>query len=331
MQQYLSILRNIITNGVQQPNRTGVDTLMVPGAMMQFDLVDGMPMVTTRAVPFKPIIGELIGFCRGVTNAADFRTLGAKIWDKNANEDGVSMAGDVVPNVWLKNPNRKGQDDLGRIYGAQWRDWHGQLVEQHCSGVEQPLHFEQYAGGEMLAHQDYDSAIRYKAVDQLEDAISTIEKNPTSRRIIVNAWRPDEFDQMALPPCHVMHQYLVDTVNKKLHMTMYQRSCDQPLGVPFNITSYSLLLWIIARMTGYTPGTFTHFLADAHIYMNQIDGVLDQIERTPRQLPRLVYSGPDLRELRADHGSKVFDHIRPEDFSLDGYDPYPAISYPFNV
>ena len=108
-------------------------------------------------------------------------------------------------------------------------------------------------------------------------------------------------------------------------------SADFPLGVPFNITSYSLLLWIVARMAGYTPGTFTHFLADAHIYMNQLDGVLEQLERTPRPLPTLVYSGPDLRELRAAYGRGVFDHVWPEYFKLDGYDPHPAINYAFNV
>lgn len=108
-------------------------------------------------------------------------------------------------------------------------------------------------------------------------------------------------------------------------------SADFPLGIPFNITSYSLLLWIIARMTGYTPGTFTHFVADAHVYVNQIDGVLEQIERNPRPLPKLVYTGPDLFDLCEQHGPEVFEHLTPNMFNLDEYDPHPPIVYPFNV
>lgn len=191
---------------------------MIPGAMMQFDLSDGFPMVTTRSVPFKPIFGELLGFCRGLTNAADFRALGAKIWDKNANEDGVNLKGEVVPNLWLRNKKRKGTDDLGRIYGAQWRDWNGPVERLDAD----PL----YQDGQKM---QFMAEVEYKKIDQLWNAIQQIKVNPTNRRIIVNAWRPDEFEQMALPPCHVMHQYLVDTVHKKLHMTMYQRSHNERL------------------------------------------------------------------------------------------------------
>jgi thymidylate synthase len=218
MLQYLSVLGNIAKNGVQQPNRTGVDTLMIPGAMMQFDLADGFPLITTRDVPFKPIVAELIGFCRGLTNAADFRKLGAKIWDKNANEDGINLKGEVVPNAWLKNPNRKGTDDLGRIYGAQWRDW-------KSSPVFEP--YRDFATNQEC--EDEGDLVERPSIDQQYTAMQQIKTNPTSRRILVNAWRPDEFDQMALPPCHVLHQYLVDTVHKKLHMTMYQRSHNERL------------------------------------------------------------------------------------------------------
>lgn len=299
MRVYQDLLRRILTTGVRQENRTGVPTLFVPGAALSFDLREGFPMLTTKRVPWKPIVGELLGFCRGYTNAKDFRDLGAGIWDKNANEDGVNMAGEVVPNPWLTNPNRKGADDLGRIYGAQWRTWQSSSSD----------------------------ACR----DQLWEAVQTIKNNPTSRRILVNAWRPDEFDQMALPPCHVMHQYLVDTTNKVLHMTMYQRSADVPLGVPFNIASYALLLTIIAKMTGYTPGTFTHFMADAHIYENQVDLAWTQNGRTPGPLPDLVYDGPDLPSLLEQHGSQVFHYIEPKWFNLEGYAPHGPLAYPFNV
>lgn len=320
MKQYLEVLNRILTNGVRQPNRTGVDTLFIPGAMMQYDLVGGFPMVTTRKVPFKPIVAELIGFCRGADNASEFRSLGAKIWDKNANENGVDQAGNEVKNAWLSNPNRKGEDDLGRIYGVQWRRWRGAARFMPTSD---------FATGEMCDEEgEWLPGLNH---DQLWTAIQTIKNNPTSRRIIVNAWRPDEFDQMSLPPCHVMFQFLCDTVNHKLHLCLYQRSCDWPIGIPFNISSYSLLLDIVARMTGYLVGTFTHFTADSHIYVNQTEQVASQLERKPHTLPTLCYDGPDLYDLAELYGPEVFEYISPDMFSLYGYDPHPAITYPFNV
>jgi thymidylate synthase len=292
MKQYHDLLQTILDTGIQQANRTGIDTLTLPGAMMKFDLRDGFPAVTTKKLAFNTMKGELIGFMRGYTNAADFRKLGCPIWDQNANEN----------KQWLNSKWRKGTDDLGRIYGAQWRNWTSESAS--------------------------------KDIDQLANAINTIIENPTDRRIIINAWRPDEFSMMALPPCHVLYQFLPDVKNNVLHLCMYQRSCDMFLGVPFNIASASLLLSIVAHITGYTPGTFTHFLADAHIYVNHIDQVKEQLGREPYPLPTL-WINPGLKsiatELNLKHIGQLLDDIEPHDIGLDNYQHHDAIKAPMAV
>lgn len=256
---------------------------MIPGGMMQFDLARGFPILTTKRVAFRQVVGELLGFIRGYTNAADFRALGCKIWDANANEN----------TAWLKNQNRKGIDDLGRVYGKQWRDW---KTDQLAS------------------------------LDQLKRAIDAIKMDPTSRRIIVSAWRPDELKQMALPPCHLLFQLLVEQERRALHMTMYQRSCDMFLGVPFNIASYALLLSLIAQVTGYRPGTLTMFLADVHIYENHLAQVDEQLGRSPLELPSLVIAPhEDDTHGTADQAVAWLESLLPERISLMGYESHPAI------
>lgn len=286
MKQYLDLLNLCNNSGVRQQNRTGIDTFMVPGGMMQFDLVQGFPILTTKKVNFEAVAAELIGFIRGYTSAADFRALGCKIWDANANEN----------KQWLENPHRKGIDDLGRIYGAQWRDW------------------QAYRG---------DRFVGFK-VDQFARALETILKDPTSRRICVSAWQPGELSQMALPPCHLFYQFLVGQQEHKLHMTMYMRSCDMFLGVPFNISSYALLLSIVAAATNYYPGTLTMFLADVHIYENHLAQVKEQLLRSPKTRPVLKI----MRDLPLQWGDaplKWIESLEPRDLVLEDYDPYPAI------
>ena len=244
MKQYLDLLQKVLDEGHWQANRTGIPTKRIDGAMLQFDLSKGFPAVTTKRLAFKAVIAELVGFIRGYTSAEQFRELGCKVWDQNANENAV----------WLANPARCGHDDLGRVYGAQWRDW----------------------------VPPYETANR---IDQLANAIFEVEHNPTSRRIIVTAWNPGELDVMALPPCHMMFQLLVDLENNKLSMCMYQRSCDLFLGIPFNIASYAALLHIIAAATNRNVGTLTMFLADVHIYRNHIEQVEEQLSREFFPLP----------------------------------------------
>ena len=301
MQTYLNLLNHILINGQRQSNRTGIDSIFVPGAMMQFNVHPFFPAVTTKKLFFKKTVGELIGFLRGCDNAAQFRELGCDIWDKNANEHGTDLNGNFVENKWLSNPNRKGEDDLGRVYGVQWRNWRW---------------------------EDRDGS---NSIDQVQNVLTKLVEDPTDRRMIINAWRPDEFDQMALPPCHILSQFLADVNNRVLNLCYYQRSCDVALGVPFNIASYALMLFIFAKMTGFTPGTLTAFMADTHIYVNHLEGVAEQLTRKPYAPPRLAYSGPDLAELYKQHGVKAFDYLRTEYFSLEGYEHHPAIKFDMAV
>jgi thymidylate synthase len=250
MKQYLNLLQDILDNGQREPNRTGIDTLTLPGAMLKFDLRDGFPAVTTKKLAFKQVVGELIGFLRGYTSAADFRAVGCTVWDQNANEN----------KAWLASPFRKGVDDLGRIYGQQWRRWRGDN------------------GNPNVAEWD--------ETDQIAGALDQLRNNPESRRIIVTAWNPSELTDAALPPCHHYFQ-LLPRSDGTLHMVMGLRSSDGFLGLPFNIASYALLLELFAAWSGRTAATLTMFLADAHIYVNHVDQVKEQLGREPLPLPKL--------------------------------------------
>lgn len=282
MNQYLALLQEILAHGTQQANRTGVDAISLPGAMMRFDLAQGFPVVTTKKLAFKAVVAELIGFLRGCDSATQFRALGTKIWDQNANENAA----------WLANPQRRGDDDLGRIYGVQWRRWR---------------------------RQDGST------FDQVMNALRTIHERPTDRRIIINAWRPDEFDQMALPPCHVLYQFLVNLERRELNLCMYQRSADMLLGVPFNVATSALLLEIFAHLTGYTARHFTHFLADAHIYVNHLDQVREQLSREPFPLPRLQIDPRIPKFDGATFRPDLIDVIEPGDIRLVDYRHHAAI------
>lgn len=306
--QYLDLLKQIINEDNKQPNRTGIDCWTIPGAMMKFDLAEGFPLLTTKQTFFKSIKGELIGFLRGYDDAAEFRELGCKIWDQNANDPGTPEH----PNKWVVNPHRRGEDDLGRIYGVQWRDW-------------KPSH-----GG--------------RVVDQLHEAIHTIITDPGSRRIIISGWRPDEFDHMALPPCHVLYQFIPHQKTGKLHLCMYQRSCDMFLGVPFNIASSALFLSLMAKMTGYEPGTFTHFLADAHVYENHLPQVVTQITRDPFPFPTLNLDlVPEYEHKMFIRGNRMqwlesvvnlntyLNLIKPEMIRIENYQHHEALRAPMAV
>ena len=218
--------------------------------MLRFDLQLGFPAVTTKMLAFKSAVGELIGFIRASRSAADFRALGCKVWDQNANAN----------KQWLENPYRTDTDDLGPVYGRQWRDFGG--------------------------------------VDQIQTLIDMIRKSPDSRRLIVSAWNPPDVPQMALPPCHTMWQ--VRILGGKLHLQLYQRSADMFLGVPFNIASYALLLVMLAHVTGYEPGDFIHSIGDAHIYSNHMDQVQTQLSRDLRPLPtlRITRTVPSIFDFR---------------------------------
>lgn len=300
MKQYLDLLTHVLARGKVHENRTGVQTLRIIGDMLSFDMTDGFPAMTTKHLAFRQVVGELLGFIRGYESAKGFRDLGCGIWDANANKN-LS---------WLSNPWRRGEDDLGRIYGAQWRNYRGANRNIACSSV-----------------------------DQLKFAIHDILTDPTSRRIIVNAWNPNELSQMALPPCHVLHQYHVDSDTGELSMTMYQRSCDLFLGVPFNIASYALLLHLVAKVTGLRTGTLTMFLANVHIYVNHLRQVETQLKREPFPLPtldlcevdRLDFNGDSSAVSSASRAMRQLERLLPQDIDLLDYNYHPAIKAPMAV
>lgn len=296
MKQYLDLMKTVLNEGTWQENRTGVRCVTLPGAMLKFDMADGFPAVTTKKLAFKSVVGELIGFLRGETNVKAFQELGCNVWNGNATAD-----------YWLKNPNNQGDGDLGRIYGAQWRNFTGGM-DKHGYAL--------------------------MTVDQVSKALHEVRCNPTSRRIIVNAWNPAELDQMALPPCHLLFQLIPHVSTGKLHMVMYQRSCDLFLGVPFNIASYATLLHLFSAWTGYTPGTLTMMLADVHIYENHLDQVREQLSREPLPLPKLVIGGlsdTEPEELKKASLEQLLAALEPDDFMLFDYEHHPAIKAPMAV
>lgn len=181
--------------------------------------------------------------------------------------------------IWNEWADENG--DLGHIYGYQWRSW-----------------------------PDYDGG----HIDQIKEAIDTIQNNPDSRRIIVSAWNVADLPQMNLPPCHAFFQFYV--ANGKLSLQLYQRSADIFLGVPFNIASYALLLMMVAQVTGLEAGDFVHTLGDAHIYNNHIEQVREQLSREPRDLPKMKLN-PNVKS--------IFD-FKYEDFELTDYNPHPHIA-----
>lgn len=310
---YRQLLRDILDHGVRRPNRTGEDTLFLPGAMLKFDMREGFPVFTARKFAFKSMVGELLGFFRGYSSAADFRALGCKVWDANAN----STPG------WLANPNRKGVDDIGRAYGVQWTDWKDWRVAQ--SDAEAQRLAQQGYSCVLEGHRfDEPAGVYCKGVNQLEQALRTILTDPTSRRNIITAWRPDEHDRMALPACHTNYTWLCDTESRILHLTTEMRSWDTVLA--FNIQLSSLFLHIMARLAGYTPGTVTLFVADAHVYLNHVPGLSEMLQRQEHPLPQLGMS-PRLQALTPDGVPGVFSQLQPADFWLEGYAHEPPIAF----
>ena len=230
MRQYHDLLRLVLERGRPRSDRTGTGTLSIFGAQTRFDLREKFPLLTTKKLHIKSIIYELLWFLRGDTNVRYLNEHGVTIWDEWADNEG----------------------DLGRVYGAQWRDWRGQ----------NDVH-----------------------VDQIENVIAQIKSTPQSRRLIVSAWNPAEIEKMALPACHVLFQFYVQ--DGELSCQLYQRSADLFLGVPFNIASYSLLTLMVAQVCDLKPGDFVHTFGDLHLYRNHLEQAHEQLARDFRPLPRM--------------------------------------------
>ncbi|WP_374341349.1 thymidylate synthase [Azonexus sp.] len=325
MQAYLDLVRDIFDNGSWQDNRTGIRTRSLPGAMLKFDLQQGFPAVTTKKLAFKSAIGELVGFLRGKRSAADFRALGCKVWDQNANENAQ----------WLANPYRLADDDLGPVYGVQWREWPAyklidlalpqagaQVADALARGYAQIGTVGEGAG----------SALLYKAVDQLRQCLDTIVNDPGNRRILFHGWNWAQIEEMALPPCHLLYQFLCNPSAREISLCLYIRSNDVGLGTPFNLTEGAALLTLVGRLTGYTPRWFTYFIGDAHIYENHVGMLQEQLRREPLPAPRLILSDriPDYA-VTGRYEPEWLERVEPGDFALDGYRHHPPLTAPMAV
>jgi len=301
MQQYLDLLRRVRTEGVTKTDRTGTGTLSVFGHQMRFDLAQGFPLVTTKKLHVKSIIVELLWFLGGDTSLAYLKKYGVGIWDEWAKPG-------VRPDNLSGLEDQLGLDPylhLGPVYGKQWRSWTGFDLERFKRDT---------IDGNPCPTENYLSVI-----DQIEQAVQTIKKNPDSRRIIISAWNPVDIPEMALAPCHCLFQFYVS--EGKLSCQLYQRSGDVFLGVPFNIASYALLTMMMAHVTGLQVGEFVHTFGDAHLYLNHIEQADLQLSRTPKALPKMEI-------MPAGQGISDFQY---SDFHLTGYDPWPHIKAPVAV
>jgi thymidylate synthase len=324
MKQYLDLVQTVLDTGSWQENRTGIRTLSVPGAMLRFDLQrDGFPATTTKKLAFKAVVGELVGFLRGARSAAAFRALGCKVWDQNANDNAD----------WLSNPYRREQDDLGPIYGVQWRAWpaykridaseHAQIEHAKARG---------FGIVSTTEHQGRQQVLLYKAIDQLRECLDTIIHNPGSRRILFHGWNCADLDAMALPPCHLLYQFLPNATTREISLCLYIRSNDLGLGAPFNLAEAAALLHLVGRLTGYTPRWFTYFIGDAHIYENHLDMLKEQLERVPYPAPQLRLADriPRYSETGR-YEPEWLERIEPGDFTLEGYRHHAALTAPMAV
>lgn len=276
--RYLDAIQEIIDHGSQRGNRTGTDTLSIFGMQMRYNLRDEFPLLTTKRVFWRGVAEELLWFVAGCTNAQKLAEKGVNIWDANGSKE-------FLTNLGL---GHREEGDLGPVYGFQWRHFGAEYQDMHTD----------YTG---------------QGVDQLKNVIETIKTNPEDRRIIMSAWNPPDLKKMALPPCHSFVQFYV--CNGELSCQMYQRSADMGLGVPFNIASYSLLTYMIAHVTGLQPGDFVHTIGDAHVYVNHVDALKEQLKREPRPFPKLLI------KRKVDD----IDDFRMEDFEIVGYNPHPKI------
>ena len=296
MKQYLDLLDKICREGVVRGDRTGTGTKGIFGYQMRFNLAEGFPLLTTKKVFLKGVIHELLWFLRGDTNIKYLVENGVHIWDSDAfryyNE--LCVKHGVLP------------VDLDTFLAA--------------AGVESPI--EGYRFGDLNHVYGYQWRSWPKSsgevVDQIANVINTLKTNPTSRRMIVSAWNVADVEDMALPPCHTMFQFFV--AEGKLSCQLYQRSADTFLGVPFNIASYALLTMMIAKECGLELGDFVHTLGDAHLYLNHLEQADEQLKREPRALPKM-HLNPEVKS--------IFDYTY-EDFTLEGYDPHPAIKAPLS-
>ena len=330
--QYLNLIHDILSQGEYRPDRTGTGTLSIfnpptlrftlskPDPTNPASHINILPLLTTKRVFTKAVIAELLWFIKGSTNSKELSEQGVHIWDGNGSREFLDKLG---PPQSLRE-----EGDLGPVYGFQWRHFGAQYTDCHAD----------YAG---------------QGVDQITEIIHKLRHKPYDRRILLSAWNVAALGAMALPPCHLLAQFYVSFADVprgadaygawkqeqeggqsgtsgsgqtkgRLSCTLYQRSADMGLGVPFNIASYALLTHMLAYACDLVPGTFNMVLGDAHIYVDHIDALKSQIERAPREFP-------GLRIRREDAGEENVDGWKLEDFEVVGYKPHAGVKMKMSV
>ena len=365
--KYIALLQDILDNGVEKKDRTGTGTLSVFGRQIRHSMKDGFPLLTTKKMYFKGIVTELLWFLRGDTNIKYLVDNDCNIWNGDAYKNYLIEDAKILPNMSKEKMTELGYrltkeefinkiktDDefakkwgsLGPVYGKQWREWQTPwIVNEDSRG---------------------NRCIGTRGIDQIANLINELKTNPDSRRLMVSAWNVGELDQMVLPPCHYGFQVYTRELSlleryelmKKLDnwvsvhykepktmeymdkhniptraiSLMYNaRSQDVPLGTPFNIASYALLLEIIAKMVNMVPDELITNMGDCHIYLNQIEGIKEQLTREPYTLPKLL--GKDeyhyLMDLDIPFSEKI-DAFKPDFWKLENYQSHPYIKIPLS-
>ena len=297
MQSYLDLLDRILTTGVKKADRTGTGTIGISGAQLRFNLQEGFPLLTTKKVFWKGVITELLWFLKGDTHIKFLIDNKCKIWNANAYDyykkrchtfkDDIEHPVDYEEFVERAKTGDSRFGELGPVYGSQWRNFNGD------------------------------------GVDQIANAVQKLKTDPYDRRIIVSAWNPSKLPEMALPPCHMMYQFIVREVDEKkiLDLIMMQRSTDTFLGLSFNICSYAVLLMLFSKVVGMEPGEFIWTGGDVHLYLDHIEQAKLQLSREPRPLPRM----------EIDYHGQAIDEFKLEDFKLIDYNPHPIIKAKMSV
>ncbi len=287
-EQYLALLRRILSQGDRRVDRTGVGTLSVFGETARFDLSGGrVPILTTKRVYWKTAVKEMLWFLTGATSIRPLLEANVRIWTdwplaRYRRETGEAIAQEAFEARILADDAFAARwGDLGPVYGKQWRRWRDADGREH---------------------------------DQIAGLVETLRADPASRRMLFHAWNVGELGAMALPPCHMVYQYHV-TSDGRLNGLMFQRSCDAFLGLGFNWTGAAALLLMLARQAGLRPGELVWMGGDVHVYLNHVEAVETLLRRAPRPAP--------IMEL-ADRAATIDDY-RIEDFTVTGYDPHPAI------